>query len=239
MATKLTNMKITKVAICEDGANSAARINLFKKKGDLPMNFEEIIKSLTPEQQEVINKACDKMKKETEDAEKEAKEAKEELAKAKSTVTTEEDIMKSASPEIQAMFKSMQAKQLAAETMAKSLKEEEMINLAKSRVAVLKSVPGEEAAKVEMLKSLNQKDSKLATDVFEMLEKANALIEKSAAFKATGNSNEGVAKNADAAWAEIEKAAEPLLKSMSKETAISQIMKEKPELYKSYLDSLE
>lgn len=256
MATKLKNLVITKVALCEEGACSAAHIKLFKRRENVPMTYEEILKSLTPEQQEVLKAKDAEMdakvstaesdkKKAEEDkakAEGEMNKAKEELAKAKAPTQTEEDLMKSLSPELQSIFKAQQSRLAAAEAIAKQAAEEQATSLAKSKVALLKSIPGEESAKVELIKSLNSKDANLANQVIDILEKANAVIEKGAAFTTAGSTggDTGTAGSAEACYAAIEKAAEPiaLAKSISKEQAVAIVIKEKPQLYQDYLNAL-
>lgn len=258
MATKLKNMKITKVALCEEGCCSEAHIHLFKRKEKTPMNFEEILKSLPEDQQKVIQdemeaaKACGKqeMQKEVDDAkeeaakaQKEADAAKKELAQSKGNKEpSEEELLKSASPAVRALIEKQRAQIAAAEAVAKAKLEEEATNLAKSRAAVLKSVPGEEDAKTELFKSLHGKDAKLAEQVYDILSKANAAIEASAAMNPAGSNNPGAtAGDADSAWSEIEKAADTIVKSknVTKEAAISEVMKTQPELYQNYLKSLE
>lgn len=252
MATKLKKLVITKVALCEEGACSAAHIKLFKKKEATPMTYEEIFKSLTPEQQAVLKAKETEMQGKVDTAEAAKKQAEDDKKKAEEKVKemenaapapkkTDEELMKSLTPELQALFKSQQAKIAAAEAIAKAAAEEQETALAKTRVSVLKSIPGEEAEKMELLKSLNSKDSALAQKVFETLEKANAVIEKSAAFDATGaaggDQNLG---SADDCYAAIEKAAEPiaLAKNISKEAAVSEVLKTRPDLYQAYIKAL-
>lgn len=64
MPKKLTNLKITKVSLVDEGACSAAHITLFKNKDGgqtNAMNFDEILSTLTNEQQSVIKAKCDEL----------------------------------------------------------------------------------------------------------------------------------------------------------------------------------
>ena len=85
MAKKLTNLKITKVSLVDEGACSAAHITLFKHKkgGSEKMTFEEMMNSLTEEQQAVIKAKFDAQNEELEEAKKAFSEKEEELEKVK------------------------------------------------------------------------------------------------------------------------------------------------------------
>ena len=76
VATKLKSLKINRVDLVPEGANSAAFVTLYKGKEGKPMEFEEILEKMKPEHAEVI-----KSKFAEAEAAKEA--AEEELAKAK------------------------------------------------------------------------------------------------------------------------------------------------------------
>ena len=84
MAKKLTNLKITKVSLVDEGACSAAHITLFKqKKGGSEMTFEEMMESLSEEQQAIIKAKFDAQNEELEEAKKACSEKEEELEKVK------------------------------------------------------------------------------------------------------------------------------------------------------------
>ena len=84
MAKKLTNLKITKVSLVDEGACSAAHITLFKqKKGGSEMTFEEMMESLSEEQQAIIKAKFDAQNEELEEAKKAFSEKEEELEKVK------------------------------------------------------------------------------------------------------------------------------------------------------------
>lgn len=258
MTTALKKLEITKIALVEEGSCSEAHINLFKSKegkGTKKMakkTLEEILKGLSEEDKAVIDaeiatinkaksdletekgeleKACSDMKKEMED--KDDKDDEDD--------NDEDKLMKSASPEIQAIVKAAREQAKANALVAQKLQDEKMEVLAKSKAATLKNLSADEANIAGIFKSLNGTSSEMATKVFEILERANAVIEKSKAFEEAGTGTEGATSgDSDSAWSEIEKAAEPIskAKNITKEQAITEVMINQPELYKKYTDSL-
>ena len=93
MAKKLTNLKITKVSLVDEGACSAAHITLFKHKkgGSEKMTFEEMMNSLTEEQQAVIKAKFDAQNEELEKAKEECSEKEQELEEAKKAFSEKEE----------------------------------------------------------------------------------------------------------------------------------------------------
>ena len=91
MAKKLTNLKITKVSLVDEGACSAAHITLFKqKKGGSEMTFEEMMESLSEEQQAIIKAKFDAQNEELEKAKEECSEKEQELEEAKKAFSEKE-----------------------------------------------------------------------------------------------------------------------------------------------------
>lgn len=92
MAKKLTNLKITKVSLVDEGACSAAHITLFKqKKGGSEMTFEEMMESLSEEQQAIIKAKFDAQNEELEKAKEECSEKEQELEEAKKAFSEKEE----------------------------------------------------------------------------------------------------------------------------------------------------
>ena len=83
MAKKLTNLKITKVSLVDEGACSAAHITLFKHKkgGSEEMTFEEMMNSLTEEQQAIIKAKLEEHATELAKSKEEVSEKEQEIAK--------------------------------------------------------------------------------------------------------------------------------------------------------------
>ena len=125
--TALVDLSLGAVALCNEGANSRADIIFTKRKEStcMPTNFEELLKALQPAQAEIVNKhiAGVEAAKDTEIAklndqvkdltvEKTKLEGQvAELSKSKGTAT-EEDVLKSLSPEVRALFEKQQQHQL-------------------------------------------------------------------------------------------------------------------------------
>ena len=92
MAKKLTNLKITKVSLVDEGACSAAHITLFKqKKGGSKMTFEEMMEALSEEQQAIIKAKFDAQNEELEKAKEECSEKEQELEEAKKAFSEKEE----------------------------------------------------------------------------------------------------------------------------------------------------
>lgn len=262
MATKLKNLKITKVALVDEGACSEAHINLFKRRNQ-EMGFEEILKGLSEEQQTVVknhmagiqqqvsdangnlakSKAeLDTVKADLEKAKKDFEEFKAENDK-KEEEEDEDAVMKSASPALRAILEKAKSQAKAAELIAKKMADEAAEKEALAKAKTLTAIPAKEEELVGLHKSLNGVKPEVANQVFDILEKAQALINKSAAFEGKGTEGDagaGASLSTDDAWGAIEKAAEPLAKSrnITKEAAINAVLSEQPELYKNYLATM-
>lgn len=257
-------MVITKVSLVDEGSCSEAHITLMKRKENTTMTYEEIMKGLPADKKAVIEAmmadkdaaiakaAADlaaaeedktKLAKEAEDAKKEADEAKKAMEDGKDDEDEEEQLFKSASPAMQAFITKMKEQKKAAESLAKQALEAEVTKEAIAKAKSLANIPVKEDEVVSLYKSLNGVNKELATQVFDVLEKAHAVIEKGAAFTETGSAapGAGAAGDNEAAWAAIEKAAEPIAKSrnISKEAAVSAVIAEQPSLYQNYLKTLE
>jgi hypothetical protein len=83
MPSLLKDLKITRVDLVNEGANSAAFIEFFKRKEPMTMELDEIIKSLKPEHATVITAALAKAKEDVTTATAAKTAAEIDLAKAK------------------------------------------------------------------------------------------------------------------------------------------------------------
>lgn len=167
MAKKLTNLKITKVSLVDEGACSAAHITLFKqKKGGSEMTFEEMMESLSEEQQAIIKAKFDAQNEELEKAKEECSEKEQELEEAKKAFSEKEKELEKVKQEKKDL-----------ETKASETEEEEDLAVeADSEDGVTKAK--EELTEEEILKNVDPA-------VKEMIQKAKseAEVHKQAVLK--------------------------------------------------------
>ena len=257
----LTDLVINRVDLVDEGANSAAFIELYKRKEQLSMTFEEILSKMKPEHAEVIKselsksadtlkatqddlvkakkecedakKECEDAKKECEDAKKERDQAKEEL-EAKSKAGSEFDeteTLKSMPKAAMELFEKMKAQKEAAEEEVRKAKDAEKTAEAIAKAKELKAIPVEQEKLVNIIKGAD-------SNLLDLLGILNSAIEGTVLGE-VGKSATGTAgkDEADAAWSKIEAKADEIVKrdTVSKAKAISVVIKENPELYKEYL----
>lgn len=283
MLTLLENLVIDRVDFVDEGACSAAFIELFKRK-EPRMNFTEILSKMKPEHAEVIQnevkthadslekakadldaanatiseqegkltEANDALAKAKEDLDKVNEEL--EILKAKESETCtcdgeadgegvckecgkpkksagfdETEVLKSMPEGIRETFIKMREQKEAAEEQVRKAAEEKAEAEAIAKANTLKSLPVEQDKLVAILKGCNQ-------DVVDVLTAAATAIDEvvlgevGKARRDTGGS--------DDAWAKIEAKAEEVAKrdNVTKQKAISIVIKENPDLYKGYLD---
>lgn len=236
-----------RVDLVKEGANSEAHIKLFKskdKEGEDDMKLEDCLKTLKKEHAEAIQEEFNRIIKEKEKIEEELKQMKENQGKGKGKGTddeepTEEDILKSADPAIQAIVKQAKAQAALAEKAIAKMRDVEMQKEAIEKTKDLTNIGSDNKELVELYKSLNATDSKLCEKVFEVLTKANNVAAGSDIFKEIGAAAPAgeTPQGKQTAWNKIEARAAEIAKSasISKEMAISRVMDEQPELYEAYL----
>ena len=172
MAKKLTNLKITKVSLVDEGACSAAHITLFKqKKGGSEMTFEEMMESLSEEQQAIIKAKFDAQNEELEKAKEECSEKEQELEEAKKAFSEKEEELEKVKQE----KKDLETK--ASETEEEEEEEEDTLAIeVNSEDGVTKAK--KELTEEEILKNVD-------SAVREMIQKAKseAEIHKQAVLK--------------------------------------------------------
>lgn len=171
MAKKLTNLKITKVSLVDEGACSAAHITLFKqKKGGSEMTFEEMMESLSEEQQAIIKAKFDAQNEELEKAKEECSEKEQELEEAKKAFSEKEEELEKVKQE----KKDLETK--ASETEEEEEAEDDLAVEADSEDGVTKAK--KELTEEEILKNVDPA-------VREMIQKAKseAEVHKQAVLK--------------------------------------------------------
>lgn len=259
MPNLIADLIVDRVDLVEEGANSAAFIELYKRKEPKSMSIEDILKELKPECAEVIK---NKM---TEDANalqtavdkattltNELTKAKEDLDKAKADMESmmdpnkkdpnkkdpakpddEETMMKSAPEGLRTYVETLKAQKLAAEETLRKQHEQQIESEAVSKAATLKSLPVDQAKLVGIIKTASK-------EVIEVLTTVNAAIEKGG-LKELGSSGQGsTATDPNPHWAKIEAEADKLMKTagdkITKSKAISEVIKNQPELYRAYVE---
>lgn len=199
------------------------------------MEINEILAGLTPEAQAVVNKHIEAAKADavktaveplnTQISELTATNKSLTEAAAKNQATepaVPEDVIKSLPEAVQKQFEDMQKS-------IKALEEEKAENLAKSRFAVVKAIPCEEAELKSVLKSASP-------EVFAVLTKAAAAIEAGLG-KSTAVAGEGtMSVSSDDAYNALEKHADALAKSenLTAAAAFLRACEEHPDLYDQY-----
>lgn len=241
--TALVDLSLDAVALCNEGANSRADIIFTKRKEStcMPTNFEELLKALQPAQAEIVNKhiAGVEAAKDTEIAklndqvkdltvEKTKLEGQvAELSKSKGTAT-EEDVLKSLSPEVRALFEKQQ------QTIA-SLVADKAEELAKARFEKCKAIPCEEATLKDVLKSASPA-------VVSVLEAAAAAIEKGLATPAGRDTDPAfTGSSADDQYGKLEKSAKDIMAQnagITFEKAFTMACDADPTTYKKYVEGV-
>lgn len=269
----LQDLVIDRVDVVEEGACSAAFIEICKRKEKAnTMSFEEIIAKMKPEHADVIKaelkKSTDKVAELTGQVEtlnadvqkantaltdaqgalskaqedlKVEKAKNEELSKAgcggkKKTNKAgcgscdeedEEEVIKSMPEAAQALFKTMKAQKEAAEEEIRKAKDAELTAQAVAKAKTMKSLPIEENALVDILKSADEA-------VVNLLSATAAAIDGTVLTEV----GKSAPKGPNDAWATIEAEASKIAKerNITEQKAVSVVIKEKPELYKQYLE---
>lgn len=265
----LTPTFIDRVDLCGEGCNSAAFIKLIKEKGATKMEYQEVYNSLKDEAKAVVDAHIKKEKdmaasEAKAEADKKLKLKEAELANATQALelekkkkcgvakTEEEALAKAletADPIVKSMFETLQAQKKAAEEAAKFAKEKEQENIAKEKAEELKALGFDAKDLVNVCKSINTLDEAERDAIYAVLKSAASIkkVEDNTtsiykAMGADGQPNTSIgATSTEGAWEAIEKAAESVMKEqkITKEAGIAVVIKEKPELYQAYLDSLE
>lgn len=260
--TELKNLKINRVDLVPEGANSAAFVTLFKGKELKPVDFEELMHKMKPEYATVINEhvsALSKAKDESDAAlstanatiaslqadlerakqDKEAAEAAAAEAKkaAEGTVPFDEDEQLAKSiegldPQVREYFERITKQKDAAEEIAKAALAKEKHAEAEAKAEELKALPVEKAKLVDFIEKSND------TAGIEMLSAIAKGIEATVLTEVgKSNATNTFTASAEDAWGKIEASAKDIAKSrnISKEAAVAVVISEQPELYREYL----
>ena len=262
MATKLKSLKINRVDLVPEGANSAAFVTLYKGKEGKPMEYEEILEKMKPEHAEVIQAKLEEVEKAKADAEAALAEAlekaKDACAKASEGETSEEEKPEDGDEQVdKAETKTEGTTSFDEdETLLKSLPPELQGFVAKMRqqkeaaeevakAAIARERHTEAVAKAGELKALPiateelvafiEKSNEETVDMLSAIAKAidsTVLVE-------TGSNDAGTfSKSSSDAWAKLEEKANAIAteRGVTKAKGMEFALAEYPELYREYLE---
>lgn len=276
MSYMLEDLMINRVDLVNEGANSEAFIELYKRKEQSRMNVSEIISKLKPEHAKVIQEALDAaeadVKKAKDDAADlkatlEAKETelealkkakcgeeqececdgeeddeglckvcgkpKKKTAKTKSGVNglDEAEVIKSMPEAARDLYNQLKAQKEAAEELVRKNAEDQKQAEAVAKAATLKALPVAQESLVEVIKSASP-------EMLEVLTSINAAIEGTVLDEVGKSAGNGAGTAEADPWAAIEKKADEIAArdSVTKQRAITMVIKENPELYREYLN---
>lgn len=282
MSTLLEDLVIDRVDLCDEGANSEAFIELFKRKEQSSMDVKEVLSKMKPEHAKLIQDAMDAsaaslkkaqdsvaaITKERDDAKAELEAAQKSLAdvqkalddmkeehkphpedcdcpecRAKREAAAKDskgsgnasfdqtETFKSMPKEVQDYLATLKTQKEAAESELRKSKEAAAEAEAVAKAESLKAIPVEKEKLVGILKTATP-------ELIELLTVINTAIEGTVLGEvgksASGSSDTGAAD----AWGKIDAKATELAKSknITKAKAVSEVIKENPELYREYLE---
>lgn len=240
MPTELKRLKIDRVDLVPEGANSAAFVTLYKGKEMKSMDATEILSKLKPEHAAVIQAELDSLKKAKEDAEKACEEAKKACdaaaAQTPSGNSDDEDTKKANGKQSQAKPDSTLSAKAAEgttsfdedETLTKGLDPQVVafIDQLKKQKAAAEEVAKEAIAKerhanavtkAAELKALPIEESRLVAfieksndETVDLLSAIAKGIESTVLSEEGSNTSQTFTKSSSAAWEKIEKEAQRL-----------------------------
>lgn len=266
MPNIVTNLKVNRVDFVDEGANSAAFIELYKRKESGSMDFEEILAKMKPEHAEVIRAEIAKQKTSLDDVTAQ-------LTTANQTIDTVSKELGTTKTELE-VFKAKQPCECDGETGDDGVCKSCGCKKAKASVdeaEVLKAMP--EQAREMFLKMRAQKEAAEETLRKEKVEKQHAeAVIKAASLKSLPVDNAKlieICKKGDPevldvltavnaaidgvvlkeagtsggtggtdAWSKIEVKAAEIAKrdNITKQRAVGVVIKEFPDLYREYLN---
>lgn len=247
--TELKRLKIDRVDLVPEGANSAAFVTLYKGKEMKSMDASEILQKLKPEHAEVIQAELDRLAKERDEANKACEQAKKEAAEAQTqsgnpeedetkkvaegTASFDEDetLTKGLDPQVVAFIDQLKKQKAAAEEVAKEAIAKERHANAVTKAAELKALPIEESQLVAFIEKSNAE----TVDLLSAIAKG---IESTVLSEEGSNTSQTFTKSSSAAWEKIEKEAQRLAseRGVTVAKATGMVISEQPKLYKEYLE---
>jgi len=251
MHTLLTNLVIDRVDLVDEGANSEAFIQLYKRKENTSnMNFTDIISKMNADEAKIVQAELDRLNDElsksttsNETLTKQVGELTVNLEKSNNQVnalneqitkvkdTSEDEILKSLSEPAKEIFKKMKLQKETAEEEVRKAAEAQVNAEAVAKASSLKALPVEQSELVNVIKKADK-------DVISMLEAVNKAIEDNVLVEkgASGDLNTTVLTKNEA-WSKIEKRATAIsaAEQITFEKAIQKVIETEKELYKQYV----
>lgn len=237
----LEDLVINRVDLVDEGANSAAFIELYKRKETSAMDFNEILSKMKPEHAEVIQGAIDKANEDlakakedlaavTEERDNVTKErdevktqldtANEDLENTKSELETlREEANKASTGAAFDETETIKSMPQAARDMFEKMKAQKEAAEEQIRKAKEEKETAEAIAKAKELKAIPYEQDKLVniikganSEVLDLLTIVNAAIEGTVLDEVGKSHTGGKSGSADDAWAKIEAKAEEVAK---------------------------
>lgn len=242
---KVTNIKIEKVSLVTEGANSAAHIKFFKnkKEEETKMNMEEILKSMSAEQAEVVKseiekakcKAKEEMEKEKEEKAKDGK--KNDMEDAPKEKEKEDNFAKGMPEAVKVELEKAKHEVEAMKVVLAKMKEEKEEKELETEIAKYRTCGIEESSLKTLLKK-SKADKELNDIVVSMLEQMSKVTEDSALFKAKGTEVQN--KDGISALDQLNNKATEIskAKSISFAKAFTEAINANPELYTKYTEEI-
>ncbi len=232
------------VSVVDSGDNPEAEVVMFKEKGGVKMKkLEEILKGMEEEDAKVVKVEIDKievLEKDKEKLEKEKGELEEEVKKSKKTkepdVPSDEDLIKSADPKVQAILEKHKEDAKVAKEEADKLKKEKDEEVKKARKVELKKEaeeypnlgsPVEDIVEIFSVIDGDEKTTELVKGIFGAVNKA---LEGSGLLKSVGNDKDPKQKTSEE---ELMEKAEAMVEKdgITIEAAKTKIYQSDPEKY--------
>lgn len=255
VSTELKSLRIDRVDLVPEGANSAAFVTLYKGKEMKSMDVDEILAKMKPEHAQTIQaeldrlaksneelvatnaeleKACAEAKKadETEDPEKDPEKDPEVAKEGSTSFDDVESLTKGLDPQVAGFIAQLKKQKEAAEEVAKAAIAKERHAAAINKAAELKALPVAEATLVDFIE-------KSSDETIDMLSAIAKGIESTVLSEAGAPHDDGTfKKSSGAAWSKIESEAERVAKErgVTVAKATGMVIAEQPELYKEYLE---
>lgn len=238
MATKLRKLKIDRVDLVDKGANQAAHVMLFKRDETQEANMPPEKKEITQADMDELTARVEALMKDHDDALKRAEAAEGEVAKrdAAEKEAGEQDIWKNVHPEVRKQFEEQKAEITLAKAAAQLERDERVKQTSIQKAASYKYLPVNPDDDWEVFKAIDGLDTKVSSRIYELFSAGNTNLEKAIPTVERGSGGDGDVTRT--AYDEINRLAASVVSKSSNtvdhNTAVQQVLRENPNLYKAY-----